>query len=106
MREPVCRARCNQPLALQKIEIGVERDASQGQDRSRADEREFLFQIRQAVADFFRQRLVIGRRAPHRRGDQRALEDEAVTGMLRLRLIGEARAIELFVEENPRSGRP
>jgi hypothetical protein len=103
VREPVRGARCNHSLSLQKVEIRVESDASEGQDRARVNELQFLFEIGQAVPDFFGQRLVIGWRAANRGGNQCVLEDEAVIGIFRVRLIGEACAMELLVQEIPRA---
>src|ERR1035438_10024961 len=84
VREWICRARGDQSLPLQQIEIRVERNASQRKDGSRANQRELPFEIRQAVADFFRQRLVSWRRAANSRRNQRVLKDQPITGPLRL----------------------
>ena len=101
--EPVSGARWNQSLSLQKIEIGVERDASEGKNRARVDELQFPFEIGQTIADFFRQRLVVRRRAANRRGNQRALEEKPVIGAFGVRLICEAGAMELRVQEIART---
>jgi len=85
------------------IEIGVERDASEGKNRARVEEFEFPFEIRRAVADFFRERLIIRRRAADRRGNQSAREDKPVIGTFRVRLIREAGAMELRVQEISRA---
>src|SRR4029077_10497786 len=103
VREGGCRARRDQSLSLQQIEIRVERNASQRKDGSRANQRELPFEIGQAVADFFRQRLVGGRRAANRRRNQRVLEDQSVIGALRAWLISKPRAIELLVQKIPRA---
>src|SRR4029077_19748915 len=95
----IWRARGDQTLPLQQVQIRVESNTSQRQDGARSDPREFLFKVWQAVLDFFRQRLVGGRRAANGRRDQRVLQSQPVIGPLRLSLIGEPRPIQLFVQE-------
>ncbi len=97
--EFICGTRWNQPLPLQEIKISVERDASEGKNRARLDEFQFAFEIGQAVADFYGQRLVSWRRAADRGGNQRALENKTIIGAFRLRLIRETGAMELRVQE-------
>ncbi len=63
VRKWVGRARTDQAFLFQQIEIRVEGDASQGKNRSRADKFQFSFEIGQAIANFFRERLVRGRGA-------------------------------------------
>src|SRR5882762_6570059 len=99
MREAVGGERCDQPLSFQEVEVRIKRDASQGQNRAGADKFQFLLEIRNAIADFFGQRLVIRRRAANRGGNQRVFEDQAIIGAFRVRLISEACAMELLVKE-------
>src|SRR5258706_10565220 len=99
MREAVGGARCDQPLSFQEVEVRIECDASKGQNRARADKFQFPLEIRHTIANFLGQRLVIRWRAANRGGNQRVIEDQAIIGAFRVRLIGEARAMELLVKE-------
>jgi len=55
------------------------------------------------LPDFFRERLIFGRRAADRRGNQSACKDKPVIGTFRVRLIREAGAMELRVQEISRA---
>src|SRR5580704_17513425 len=102
VRKWIRRPRRDQSLPFEQIEIGIEGDSSQRQDRSRPDQRNLSFEIRQAIANFFGQGFVVGRRAANRRRNQRVLEDQSIIGAFRARLIGKSRAIKLLVKKIPR----
>jgi hypothetical protein len=99
VREFVGRARRDQPFAPQQIEISVERDTAECQHRARPKQGELLFEIGRAIANLFRQRLVVRRSAPDRGRNKRVLESEAVARVLRLGLVGKARTVKLRVEK-------
>src|SRR5712671_7035473 len=63
MCEAVGGERCDQALSFQEVEVRIKRDASQGQNRAGAGKFQFLIEIRNAIANFLGQRLVIRRRA-------------------------------------------
>src|SRR2546428_9874960 len=60
VRKFISGASGDRPALQQEFQVGIKGDASQRQDRARAYQIEFRFQIRQAVASLSRQRLVVG----------------------------------------------
>jgi hypothetical protein len=64
---------------------------------------ELRAEVRKAAGDFFRRRLVVGRRAAHRRGDEGVAQREPVADVLRRGNVGEARLAQGRHEEVARS---
>src|SRR5207302_8667043 len=69
----------DRPALQQEFQVGIKGDASQRQDRARAYQIEFRFQIRQAVASLSRQRIVVGWGATQRRAAVSVVVDTTIT---------------------------
>jgi hypothetical protein len=84
------RTRQRDAADLVGLEHLVERETSERDDDAEITEQvELLEQVRPAVVDLRRQRLVLRRSASHRRADREAAQLQAVVRVHRRRLIGE-----------------
>ncbi len=89
-----------QAAALQVVEIGFESNPSQGHYHFHILEPvHFAIEIRRAIGQFLRQRLVVGRRAADRGGDVEVLQFESVRAVRGRRLIGESGLVQDRIHE-------
>src|SRR6266508_423172 len=89
-------------VALEQLQVRVEGDLAERDDD--ADARQcgnLRVEMRQTPGGFFRRRLVVRRRAPDRRGDERVAQREAVVRVLRGGDVREAGAMERRHQEIP-----
>ena len=100
VRETGPRARDRRPGRFQDREAGRECDRPERHEDSRAfDQGELALQILAAVAQLFRSRPVVRRRATRRCGDECPVEREAVLGPRRLRPVCQPHGVQRAEQE-------
>ena len=81
----------DQLSSLQEVEIGIERDSSQGNDDAQIFQSlDLAFQKGSAVGQFPGQRLVAGRRAANGGGDVKIVQNQPIVPIRRRRLTGKS----------------
>jgi len=101
--ESIRRDRFQMPLIFQQREIRAHRHSSKRQHGARLEKFDFPCEVRAAVRELGRQRLVCRRSAPERGRDVRPVKLQTVISADRSRLVRKARPIERAIEKIPRS---
>ena len=95
------------PASLQQLQVGVEPNLPESDHHSNARKRvELRFEVRQAVADFFGRRVVVGRGAANGRRDISIAQRQPVVAILRGRDVRVAGAMQCRHEEVARAADP
>src|SRR4051812_30886790 len=91
------RQRCTG--ASEMIETSLPANASQGQEHTRSEGRELAREERSARLDLPGARVVVGRYAPHRTGDENIGERQSVIASNRMNLRRETTPMKCGVQE-------
>jgi len=89
----------NLPALLQQSQVRPHRNAPQRQNRPRTNQFQLSLEVRPAIRELRRQRLIRGRCAPHRRRNIRILQSKPVIPVRGRRLIRKPRAKKRLVKK-------
>src|ERR1700761_6598246 len=93
------RARNDESLRLQNAEVNIPTDFSKGQNRARLQNFQFTLEVRSAVCQLARKRLVVRRRATRRRRNVSVDQRETIVALYRHRPVRKPCVIQRAIQK-------